>query len=193
MLSLVVSEKVVEADLATGRLYCPCCDGPLARWGYARERQIRTRAGERTLRPRRAHCPRCGQTHVLLPAWSVPRRRDSTELIGAALLAKAQGHGHRTIAVELGRPASTVRGWLRAFARRATRVASAARLWTHALDASQERAVETGSALSDAVEALGVATREARLRLGIRAGPWELAVALSGGLLVGDPSRPPGY
>jgi hypothetical protein len=40
-------------------------------------------------------------------------------VIGAALEAKAAGAGHRTIAGLLGRPASTVRGWLRAFTARA--------------------------------------------------------------------------
>jgi hypothetical protein len=34
--------------------------------------------------------PLCETTHVLLPAWSVPRRRDGAEVIGAALLHKAR-------------------------------------------------------------------------------------------------------
>jgi len=38
---------------------------------------------------------------VLLPAACVTRRGDSVEVIGAALLAKAQGQGHRVIAAEL--------------------------------------------------------------------------------------------
>ena len=42
----------------------------------------------RSLRPRRAYCRVCETTHVLLPAWSVPRRRDGAEVIGAALLDK---------------------------------------------------------------------------------------------------------
>ncbi|MDN5804233.1 MAG: helix-turn-helix domain-containing protein [Microlunatus sp.] len=41
------------------------------------------------------------------------RRADATEVIGAALHAKAAGAGYRTIAVRLGRPVSTVRRWLR--------------------------------------------------------------------------------
>lgn len=56
----------------------------------------------------RLRCPACEQTHVLLPAWAVTRRRDGTEVIGHALLANANGHGHRRIAAELGRPAGTV-------------------------------------------------------------------------------------
>ena len=45
------------------------------------------------------------------------RRADSAAVIAAAIEAKtAAGAGHRVIAALLGRPASTVRGWLRAFA-----------------------------------------------------------------------------
>jgi len=47
-----------------------------------------------------------------------------------------------------------------------------------------------GSPLADAVEALGVAVRACRLHLATRAGPWELAVALTGGLLHGRPRDP---
>jgi len=55
-------------------------------------------------------------THVLLAVSCLVRRADVVEVIGAALRAKARGQGHRPIAARLGRPASTVRGWLRAFA-----------------------------------------------------------------------------
>jgi hypothetical protein len=59
---------------------------------------------------------------VLLPAQFLLRRADAGEVIGAALEAAAAGAGHRRIAGLLGRPASTVRGWLRRFAGRAERV-----------------------------------------------------------------------
>jgi Homeodomain-like domain len=42
------------------------------------------------------------------------RRADSTEAIGNALAAKANGAGYRSIAARCGRPESTVRRWLRA-------------------------------------------------------------------------------
>ena len=52
------------------------------------------------------------------------RRADSAEVIAAAIEAKTvQGWGHRKIAAECGRPASTVRGWLRSFAAAAARIA----------------------------------------------------------------------
>ncbi|MDQ0278875.1 hypothetical protein QO003_003178 [Arthrobacter silviterrae] len=66
-----------------------------------------------TVRPRRARCPGCGRTQVLLPAALSLRRADALEVIGTALAAKAAGSGHRRIATLLGRPLSTVRRWLR--------------------------------------------------------------------------------
>ena len=131
---MIVESSVVEADLAAGRLGCPDCDGPLSPSGYAREREVRMLDGARSLRPRRACCRHCERTHVLLPAWAVARRRDGVEVIGEALFAKATGDGHRRIAARLGRPPGTVRGWLRAFARRAELVVASARRWTHAID-----------------------------------------------------------
>jgi len=127
---------------------------------------------------------------VLLPAWSVARRRDGAQVIGAALLAKAHGEGHRRIAARLGRPAATVRGWLRAFARRAQALQNCATRWSYAIDASFTPSRPTGSPLADAVEALGTLARACRARLGMRAGAWELAVMLTGGLLHGRPRDP---
>jgi len=193
VLAMTADLEVVEADLAARRLSCPDCDGPLAPWGFARERRVRMLDGVRMLRPRRAWCQSCESTHVLLPAWSVPRRRDGAEVIGQALLASAQGAGHRTIAARLGRPPGTVRGWLRAFARRAEAVGSCARGWRAAADlASLADTRPAGSPLADAVEEIGLLHRACRLQLGARAGPWELAVALTG-LLHGRPRDPPGF
>ncbi|MGO9956375.1 MAG: helix-turn-helix domain-containing protein [Solirubrobacteraceae bacterium] len=190
-MSIIVNSDVLEADLAAGRLCCPGCDRPLSRWGFAREREVRMLDGARRLRPRRARCGCCETTQVLLDACSVPRRRDGAQVIGQALLAKARGDGHRTIAARLGRPPSTVRGWLRAAARRAETLGAAARRWTLALNLGREPARPAGSPLTDAVEAIGSAVRECRLQLGIRAGPWELAVALTGGLLCEAARRDP--
>lgn len=188
----MIAEPSLEADLTAGRLCCPVCDGPLSPWGFARERTVRLLDGPRQLRPRRARCAPCEQTHVLLPAWAVTRRRDGTEVIGRALLAKAHGHGHRRIAADLGRPAGTVRGWLRAFARRAEAVTACARRWELATSSGGDRGLVTGSPLVQAVDALGRASRACRLRHGIAASPWELAVALTG-LLHGRPRDPPGF
>jgi Domain of unknown function (DUF6431) len=110
----------VERQLAGGELSCPSCGGVLGGWGNAAERRVRVLGGgEVRLRPRRSRCRGCGATHVLLPAWLLLRRADAAAVIGAALEAAAAGGGHRGIAGLLGRPASTVRGWLRRFAGRA--------------------------------------------------------------------------
>ena len=180
-----------EADLAAGRLRCPACDGPLARWGFARERQVRTLDGVRSITPRPACCQRCATTHVLLAAWAMPRQRDSAQLIGSALLDNARGIGHRRIAARLTRPPATVRGWLRTFARRAEQVS--ARRWAHAIDArALDQTGPAGSPVADAVDALGSMARACRLRLRMSASPWELAVTLTG-LLYGRPRDPPGF
>ncbi len=119
MLSVSGSESAVEADLVDGRLACPGCSGALSPWGYARARAVRMLHGTRLVRSRRGWCPCCEATHVISPAWCVPGRRDGSEVIGEALVQAAGGDGHRRIAGRLGRPAGTVRGWLRA-ARRCT-------------------------------------------------------------------------
>jgi hypothetical protein len=190
---MIVEPEMVEADLAAGRLRCPACDGPLRRWGFARERQVRTLTGIRTVTPRRAYCQHCETTHVLLPAWAVPRRRDSAEVIGAALLDNARGVGHRRIAARLGRPPGTVRGWLRTFAARAEQITASARRWTRAVDAhALDQIRPSGSPAVDAVDALGRIARACRLQLRMSASPWELAVTLTG-LLYGRPRDPPGF
>ena len=102
----------VENVLVSGLLPCPVagCGEPLAPWGWARDREVR---GAGRLRPRRGRCRGCRRTQVLLPVSVLPRRADAVTVIGAALLAKAGGAGHRRVAVLVGVPASTVRGWLR--------------------------------------------------------------------------------
>lgn len=149
---------VVEADLAAGALACPGCGGPLARWGWARRRSIRLLGGsEASLRPRRSWCAACRAGHVLVPTWSVPRHRDATEVITAALVAKAKGAGHRAIAAGLGRPAATVRGWLRRATPRAEALRVAATIWLHDLDGSAVPGRPTPTLLGDGVDTLGQA------------------------------------
>lgn len=190
MFAVTVEPEVLEVDLAAGRVCCPGCHGPLSPWGFGRERELRMLHAVRSFRPRRSYCHACQTTHVIVPAWSVPRRRDCAEVIGAALLAKAQGDGHRKIAARLGRPPATVRGWLRAFARRAETVRSSALGWARTIDARLESRA-SGSSFAGAVDALGIAARACRLSLRTPAGPWEVAVALTGGLLHGRPRDPP--
>jgi hypothetical protein len=175
---VVVNEAVVPR----------CCDGcgsSFKAWGYARERAIRERDGhQRLVRPRRVRCRGCRITHVLLPAHVLPRRTDCAPVILGALLSKADGRGHRSIAAELGLPAGTVRGWLRRATANAPRVhAEAMRLAVH-LDPLIAPLAPASSPLADALEALGTAVAAARRRLGPELGsPIAIAVVIGGSLL----------
>jgi len=110
MVTVEADQVRVESRLTAGEVGCPGCPGVLAPWGWARRRGVR---GVGSLRPRRARCGGCLVTHVLLPVTVLLRRADAVEVIGSALTARATGRGHRRIAVWLGVPAGTVRGWLR--------------------------------------------------------------------------------
>jgi len=110
---MVGSDPVeVERALLAGELSCPDCSGVLRPWGHARWRSSRRERGTVRHRPRRSACSGCGRTHVLVPACWLPRRADAVAVIGAALLAKAAGAGHRPIATAQSR-CRTYPGWTR--------------------------------------------------------------------------------
>jgi len=134
----------------------------------------------------------CGRTHVLLPVGVLVRRADVAVVVGAALVAKAAGWGHRRIAERLGRPAATVRGWLRRFAARAEvwRVAFTTLLC--ALDADPPVLESQGSAMADAVAAIVAAAAAVGRRWGVVVvglSPWELAGAVTAGRLLWPGSK----
>ena len=188
---VIVGTDVLEVDrrLRAGELACPC-GGGLVPWGHARERTVR---GVGRSRPRRARCGACLVTHVLLGLSCLLRRADGVEVIGAALAAKAAGAGHRPIAARLGRPASTVRGWLRAFDRNAETVRLLFTTLLVTLDPLSGPLPAHRSAFADAGEAVGVCSAAARRRLGPvgAVSPWQLAVAVTGGRLLA-PTLPAG-
>ena len=108
-------------------------------------------------------------------------------MIGAALVAHAAGDGHRRIAGRLGVPAATVRGWLRRFGARAAVIAVFFTRWALTLAPGSDPPAPLESAVADAVEAVGVATRAAVVRFG--PGPvWERAARLCGGGLLANTS-----
>jgi hypothetical protein len=170
----VVDPDAARAALAAGRLACPApgCGGVLRVWSRARARRVRVPGGDlRLVRPDRARCRACGVTHVLLPVWCLPRRGYGTEVVGAALLAAAEGAGCARAAAAAGAPAGTVRGWLRAVARAApTLTAWAVEVGRAAGEAEAvwPRPSPPGSALAGAVNALAAAARAFHLTL---AGP----------------------
>ncbi len=124
---------------------------------------------------------------MLLPALWLLRRADAAAVIGGALEAKAAGSGHRRIAVRLGRPVSTVRGWLRRFAVRAEHARVAFTRLLHALDPVASALTPRGSVVADALEAVGRAAAAAVVRLS-PVGPWEFAARACAGRLLAPPS-----
>jgi len=182
-----VNRAAVESALRSGDLSCPVagCGGRLAPWAWARERCVRGQAGEVRLRPRRSVCVDCRRTQVLLPASVLLRRADVVTVIGAALLAKAGGAGHRRIAARLGRPASTVRGWLRRISQVADRVLAVLAAVAAELAAEFVPPAPTCDPVATVVEMLGALARAAARALGGSCAPWRLAAVVSGGRLLG--------
>jgi transposase-like protein len=177
----------VESRLASGQIDCPDCSQVLRPWGWARPREVRGIAG--VLCPRRSRCSRCLITHVLLPVTVLARRAYSSDVIGAALLARAGGSGHRSIGERLRVPAATVRGWLRVMSGRleTTRL--------HLLQVARRAGVDLpvpkalGCLWRDLLAALGAATTAVTGRFGPVGvlGPvtgWQVAAACSGGRLL---------
>jgi hypothetical protein len=180
---------LVEAELVGGRLGCPSCRGVLGPWGHARERVLRCRAGNRSLRPRRARCRGCFGTHVLLPQLAFSRRQDDVSVIGAAIEAHVAGEGFRPIAARLGACPETVRGWLRRFVGRGEEIRALFTRCAVALDPEFGAIMPAGGGVADALEAIAITARAWVLRFG-PAEPWEIASRLSGGLLLGNTNRP---
>lgn len=189
MLIVGIDAAAVEMDLIGGRLGCPACGSVLRPWGHGVEREVRLLGGSDRRRFRRSMCGACGATHVLVPEDTLMRRRDGVEVVGAALTAKARGDGHRRIAADLGRPASTVRGWLRRFAVMAAALREHFTRWAHALDPGHDRRSPGGSDFFDAVEAVGVLGVVAVRRFGPRRA-WLLASVVTGGCLLGNTTSP---
>ena len=140
-----------------------------------------------TLRPRRARCPACRATHVLLPALVAPRRADTTAGIGAALQASADGIGYRRIAAQLDRPASTVRRWIRAARAhghgqrlRERAVGWIARVDRDVLSELQPEPTRLGEALT----ALAAAAVVLRARVLPQVPPWTVIRQITRGRLV---------
>ena len=189
-----LDDATVEDVLGSGLLQCPVigCGEPLAPWGWARDRVVR---GAGRLRPRRGRCPGCRRTQVLLPASVLLRRADAVTVIGAALLAKAGGWGHRRVAARLGRPASTVRGWLRRITAVADRVLAVLAAVAAELGAEFVPPAPTTEPVAAVVELVGALARAAARQLGGSCSPWRLAAVVSGGRLLGPngPDLLPGW
>jgi hypothetical protein len=108
------------------------------------------------------------------------------EVVGSALLGRAQGRSHRTIAADRGLPGDTVRDWIRKVNGRAewlrTTATTAANLFDAIFDPPPP--TETGSPLAEAISALGGAAAAALRMFGPIASPWELLAAIAQGQLL---------
>ena len=178
----------VESRLTAGHVGCPDCPGVLRPWGWARPRGVHGIGGV-VLRPRRGRCGVCLVTHVLLPVTVLLRRAYAVDVIGAALLARTAGQGHRWIGAALTVPAATVRGWLRVMAGRLD--AARVQLLQVAVRAGVDVRVPEalGCPWRDLLAALGVATAAVTGRFGPVGvlGPvtaWQVAAACSAGRLL---------
>lgn len=185
--------STTTADLAAGALSCPdaACGGQLGPWGRARTRRLRVDARRTEAHtPRRARCRSCGRTHVVVPTRSYPRRPDSVETVGSALVAAARGLGHRRVARLVGIPATTVRGWLRRARVNSEAVRADATVAVHAFDPMAGPLNPTGSALGDMLEAVGRALAAAVVRLGPVPAPWQYAVVLTRAAILAPVPQP---
>jgi hypothetical protein len=123
-------------------------------------------------------------THVLLPAVLLLRRADLAVVIGAALVAKARGWGYRRIAVGLGRPAGTVRGWLRRFGGRVEAVRAVFTVVLRAVAVDPVMPAPADDGWADAMAAIGAAAAAASGRFVATVPVWPWVVAVSGGRLL---------
>jgi hypothetical protein len=127
-----------------------------------------------------------------LSELALPRRADTVPVIGAGLELAAHGTGHRSIALQLGVPDATVRGWLRRFTVRAEEVRSLFTALLGAVDENQPVPEPTGSPVTDAVAMVLAAARAGRRRsLTDLASSWPFACRYSGGTLLAAPGHSP--
>jgi hypothetical protein len=118
---------------------------------------------------------------------ALSRRADVVDVIGAALLARARGWGYRRVAALVGRPISTVRGWLGRLAANAEQVFAVLTRLVHGLEVDPAPAGPAGSAFADAVAAVGAGAAAVRRRFGVAVvvvSAWRVAAALTHGRLL---------
>ena len=120
------------------------------------------------------------------PLVSLLRRADSAAVIGAALVGRAAGLGHRRIADGLAVASSTVRGWLRRFAAHAEGIRAAFTVLARDLDPDPPPIEATSSAFADAAAAVLSAAAAAGVRwpFVLTVSVWEFAGAVTNGRLL---------
>lgn len=147
----------------------------LRRWGHARGRRVRDhRSTTLPLRPRRARRVTCGVTQVLLLDAVLPRRADTTAVIGTAVLTSARGVGYRRVTAQIGCPVSTVRRWVRSV--RGSHIEwlpTQSVAWIHTVDREVLATLTTApTRLDDALTSLAAAALAVRARLTPHVPTW---------------------
>jgi hypothetical protein len=130
------------------------------------------------------------RTHVLLPTLALVRRMDVVEVIGEALRGiYIEGRSREEVARQAVVPMDTVRGWRRRLEKKAEEIRVHFTALAHCWDEEFLGMEAKGSAVLDALEAMGVAAAAAFRRFG---GPrlWSLVSAASGGRLLSNTSCP---
>jgi len=117
VISVAKSFDECRAALRSREISCSSCGNPLRPRGFAGTlRKLRGAPGCPDARPGprlRGQCDHCGTSHVLQPAGLAAYRSDVLPVLVRALLAHVLGGmGATRIAVLVGRPVRTVRGWL---------------------------------------------------------------------------------
>ena len=135
--------------------------------------------------PRRSRCTGCRATHVLLPVLLLFRRADTVAVVGGGAGGRRPPVvGTDRFAELLGRPAATVRGWLRRFAARIEQVRAVFTLHARALAPDPVLPGPAGSGWADAVAAVAAAARALSARFAVEAPVWQVVCAVSGGRLL---------
>jgi hypothetical protein len=177
------SYAAAGTEVEVPRPDCPDCSSPMRFWwGYWR--YVRDEGRCRKVFVRRASCRPCASTHAVLPSFLLARRRDSVEMIGAAIEAAAGGAGGARPAAEAaGVPHTTARGWLRRLRRRAPVIAVT--FAALAVELGGEVVNAAGEAMRRTVAAIRAAFAAAAAMPGWAAlGRWRFASSVSGGELL---------
>lgn len=190
MTLIVASDSdFVEKELRNGKLNCSFCRGILRPWGHEKRRTIRMTDSTRVIRLRRSRCRDCSKTSVLVPDYLLVRRVDEAAVIGTALVQKAQGLGHRKIAVNLCRPETTVRDWIRCFRKNSKIILEHFTNWALALDPTLSEIIPMGSLFENALSAIGIAARSLSIRFGPKP-KWSQMSLMCGGRLLSNTNSP---
>ena len=142
------------------------------------------RAGAAVSAPVAVHRVRGDACVVAGERVAAPCRYGGGDRVGVGC-ESARGLGFRRIAADLGRPAETVRGWLRRFAERAEAVRSVFTVWLRAVDPDPVMPEPAGGVFADAVTVIAAVATVIERRFVLPAVSLaETAVAVSGGRLL---------